>query len=365
MMIPLLLALQGVSAPPPAIHTARHYDVTLIPADTGTHLLGEAQIGWTLRSNAAVGALLDSSMRVVRVLVDGKPNTRLSRTLYGRSGQDIVVPHQKTAGDSIGTRIRYHGLVGGDAWLGDAGDSRGFVAGGWTGGAHWLPLPPGPPQRVSATFHVQAALEHRAIANGVLAGIDTLPYGHATWHYRLDAAAPLPALAVAVGRYAIVPLGPGVEVWVPPSDSGRAADGPFRRAAEMAEHLRAVLGPLPYPRLVHVAAPAVPEVWSGGGLVLYPAGRLRDGGLDEVAVARATARQWFDGADSILAAELAEWLAAEWAGGKPPREPRRLAELRSRLGEPAFRNGLRAFAAAQRQGRGSAADFEAAMQAGP
>ena len=364
MMIPLLLALQGASAPPPATHTARHYEVTLIPADTGTHLLGEAQIGWTLRSSEPVGALLDSSMRVVRVLVDGKPNTRLSRTLYGRSGQDIVVPHQKAKGDSIGTRIRYHGLVGGNGWLGDAGDARAFVAGGWSGGAHWLPLPPGPPQRVSATFHVQSALEHRAIANGVLTGIDTLPYGHATWHYRLDSAAPLPALSVVVGRYAVVPLGRGVEVWVPPPDSARAAEGPFRRAAEVAAHLSAMLGPLPYPRLVHVGAPAVPQVWSGGGLALYPIGRLRQGEVDEAAVARATARQWFDGADSILATELAGWLAAEWAGGQPPREPRRLSELRSRLGEPAFRSGLRRFVASQREGRGSAADFAAVMQPG-
>src|SRR3712207_321144 len=103
MTVTLLLLLQAAaSAPvqPPDIvaHTARHYEVTLVPADTGTHLLGEAQTSWTLRSADPVAALLDSSMRVVRVLVDGRPNTRLSRTMYGRSGQDVVVPHQKAAG---------------------------------------------------------------------------------------------------------------------------------------------------------------------------------------------------------------------------------------------------------------------------
>ena len=115
MILPLLLLIQDVAPPPPAVHTAHRYEITLIPADTGTHLLGEVQTSWTLRSGEPVAALLDSSMRVVRVLVDGRPNTRLSRTMYGRSGQDVVVPHEKRAGDSISTRIRYHGRVHGDA----------------------------------------------------------------------------------------------------------------------------------------------------------------------------------------------------------------------------------------------------------
>jgi aminopeptidase N len=278
-----------------------------------------------------------------------------------------VVPHQKQAGDSISTRIRYHGLASGDAWLGDGAGGRSFVAGGWAGTHHWLPVPPGPPQRVTATFNVQGSVDGRAIANGVLVRIDTLPYGHATWHYRLDSAAPLPALAAATGHWAVTPLSPAVEVWSPPGDSAWATggSGPFRRAAAMVEHFAARLGPLPYPRLVHLAAPGVPAPVAGGGLALYPEAAFRaggQGGLDEAAVARATARQWLDGADPALAEEIAAWLAADWAGGKPPREPRRLSQLHTRLGEVAFWNGLRAFVRGQREGRGSAEDFAAAMQ---
>jgi aminopeptidase N len=364
MLIPLLLLLQDAAPPAPAIHTAHHYEITLVPADTGTHLLGEVQTSWTLGSADAVAALLDSTMRVVRVLVDGKPNTRISRTMYGRSGQDVVVPHQKVAGDSISTRIRYHGLVTGGAWLGDDRGSRAFVAGGWGGLHHWLPVPPGPPQRVSATFNVQATTSQRVVANGVLTRIDTLPYDHVTWHYRLDSAAPLASLAVAVGPYAVTALGSQVELWTRPADSAWAEAGPFRRAGQMVEHLSRTLGPLSYARLAHVAAPAVPAPAAGGGLALYPAAGFREGGVEEVTVARATALQWLDGADSAVAGEIADWLAAEWAGGGPPREPRRLSELRSKLGDPVFRRGLQAFVRAQREGRGSAEDFAATMQPG-
>ena len=76
------------------------YDITLVPADTGAHILGEVQTGWRLRSSGRGRDELDSSMRVVRVLVDGKPNTRLARTMYGRSGADVLVPHEKAAGES-------------------------------------------------------------------------------------------------------------------------------------------------------------------------------------------------------------------------------------------------------------------------
>ena len=74
-MLTLLLLLQAASP-----HDALHYDITLIPSDTGTHVLGEVQITWRLASTRPVRMQLDSAMRVIRVLVDGKPNTRISRT---------------------------------------------------------------------------------------------------------------------------------------------------------------------------------------------------------------------------------------------------------------------------------------------
>jgi hypothetical protein len=363
-MLILLLLLQ-TAAPPTPSHDVRHYEITLVPADTGTHLLGEVQTTWRLRTAEPVAALLDSSMRVVRVLVDGKPNTRLSRTMYGRSGVDVVVPHEKPAGDTLTTRIRYHGLVTGDAWLGnDKTGARAFVAGGWKGSSFWLPMPPDRNQRVTATFNIQAPIEEKAIANGVLVKIDTLPYGHATWHYRLDSPAPLSSLGAAVGRYAITVLGPRLEVWARPSDSAWAASGPFKRAGELMAYLDGKLGAYPYARLTHIAAPAVPALRSGGGLALYPEERFREGGIDELTLARETVWQWFDGADSSVAAGISDYVAAEWLGRTKglQGEAAKIAEARRRLGEEKFWAALRSFSASQRQGKGSVQDFAAATQ---
>src|SRR3954469_19646712 len=107
-MLPLLLLLQQTPSPLAArtdsirpVHDAVHYDITLVPSDTGPHVLAEVQTTWRLRSTEPVQMELDSAMRVVRVLIDGKPNTRMSRTLYARSEGEIEIPHKKPAGDTL------------------------------------------------------------------------------------------------------------------------------------------------------------------------------------------------------------------------------------------------------------------------
>ncbi len=173
-MIALLLAL-GLAAPQ---QDALRYDITLVPADTGSHLLGEVETAWRLGSSDPVAVLLDSSMRVVRVLVDGRPNTRLSRTMYGRSGEDVVVPHQKRAGDSITTRVRYHGLAGGGATSGrqpPAVSGSSSPAGAAAAPGSGSRCPRGPISTVPRPRSgCRRMLAQRAIAPGVLEKIDTL-----------------------------------------------------------------------------------------------------------------------------------------------------------------------------------------------
>jgi len=235
------LAARPDTLPPP--HDALHYDITLIPSDTGTHVLGEVQTTWRLGSTEPVRMQLDSSMRVIRVLVDGKPNTRISRTMYARSSTEVDVPHQKQPGDTLSTRVRYRGftrdgLIIGNNQYGD----RTVFADNWPDRAHlWLASDDRPSDKATVAFHVQAPIDRQVIANGVLEKIDTLPYGHTVWHYRLDTPIPVYSMVVGVGRLArtafpdaacavkCVPL----SVWSYPQDSAYAAGTAFRRAGPM------------------------------------------------------------------------------------------------------------------------------------
>src|SRR5919112_5726122 len=190
-MLPLLLLLQ-TGSPLAAradtvhpVHDALHYDITLVPSDTGTHVLVEVQTTWRLRSSEPVEMQLDSAMRVIRVLVDGKPNTRLSRTMYGRSGGWIGVPHQKRPGDTLSTRVRYRGYVRDGLIIGrNQYGARTIFADNWPDRANlWLPSQDHPSDKATVAFHVQVPVGQQVIANGILEKIDTLAYNNLVWHY--------------------------------------------------------------------------------------------------------------------------------------------------------------------------------------
>jgi len=191
-----LAAQEGPSAAP---HQPISYEITVVTSDTGAYLLGEVEIGWQLESVNPVEMELDSTMDVIRVLVDGKPNTRLSRTMYSRDSALVIVPHEKAPGDTVTTRVRYHGIPAGGFRAGtDRTGARAF-AGSTAGEAArlWLPMPKGTTGQATVAWNVQASKGQRVVANGELTGVDTLNYGHSTWHFRTDRPIPLDALAVA------------------------------------------------------------------------------------------------------------------------------------------------------------------------
>ncbi len=386
-MLPAILLLQVAAAapPPPATHDALTYDITLVPADTGTHILGEVQTTWRLRSSGAVTAMLDSSMRVVRVLVDVKPNTRLSRTMYGRSGADVVVPHEKAAGDTLSTRIRYHGFARGGVVPGPTRAGPPGAAGGGTPTTArlWLPVPDDPDDRATVRWNVQAPVADRVLASGDLVGIDTLSYGHATWHYQLTHPVPINRLAVATGPYVTALRStegcggcPPVEVWSYPPDSAVAARA-FQRADDIAAYFTRLLGPYPYTRLVHAEAAIPDPAVSSAEMALYGQDAFAATGPAELLIARETARQWLGiavSADSAPARPvfdgLPPYLAAMWhagaggaalsaamhavvdsalaPGGETWRAAWTMHELRGVMGDSAFAAGLRALVAERR-----------------
>jgi aminopeptidase N len=311
------------------VHDALHYDVTLIPSDTGTHILGEVQISWRLRSTDLVEMQLDSAMRVIRVLVDGKPNTRLSRTRYGRSEQWIGVPHEKQPGDTLSTRVRYRGFARDGLIVGtNQYGARTVFADNWPDRAHlWLPSQDHPSDKATVAFHVQAPLGQQVIANGVLEKIDTLAQGKGVWHYRLDSPIPVYTMVVGIGRLSrtrLLEAGCPVKcvpltLWTYPEDSAYAVSRPFRRAGQMVDYFSSLIGPFPYPSLAHVESSTRFGGMENSTAIFYDEKRYRERRLDERLVAHETAHQWFG--DAVTEADwhhlwlsegFATYLAALW-----------------------------------------------------
>jgi hypothetical protein len=326
---------------------------------------------------------LDSTFRVVRVLVDGKPNTRLSRTMYARQDEEVVVPHEKAPGDTLTTRVRYHGIPRGGFRVGNRAGGRGLA--GTTGdalGPLWLPVPPDGAGRVGVSWNVQASEGQRVIATGNLTGIDTLNYGHTTWHYGLDTPMPLDGLAVAVGRYAVTTLPSSacathcvpVTLWTAPDDSAAAAAGAFRRAGDVLAFMARRLGPFPYPGLAHVASLVAPAGRPCAMVVLYDEQQLHAGSVSEADIARATAAQWLGNAVSDSAADgptdaAASYLALLWSrqgqakptGAMLTRGVDAIARLHRMVGDSVFFRGLRRYVETNRNAAAPPAALEQAM----
>jgi len=311
------------------VHDALHYDVTLVPSDSGTHVLAEVQTTWRLRSSEPVEMEIDSAMRVVRVLMDGKENTRLSRTLYARSSEEIEVPHEKHAGDTVVTRVRYHGFVRDGLIIGtnQYGD-RTIFADNWPDRAHlWLASQDHPSDKATVAFHIQAPIQDQVIANGVLEKIDTLAYGHVVWHYRMDQPIPVYTMVVGIGRLARTQLSDSscrgkcvpVSVWTYPRDSNYAVNGPFRRARQIVDYFTELIGPFPYSTLAHVESSTRYGGMENSTAIFYDEKRYRQANMDEGIVAHETAHQWFG--DAVTEADwhhlwlsegFATYLAALW-----------------------------------------------------
>jgi len=335
-MLLLLLALQQqpLAARADTLKPAQDavdYDITLVLPDTGNHLLGQVQTRWHLTSTKPIEVQLDTSMRVVRVLMDGTADARLARSLYGRDQLTVVIPQDRAPGDSMTTAIRYHGYPRAGLVFGkDPQGGMAAFADNWPDHAHyWLPVQDVPSDKATASFHVEVPEGYQVIANGTLQRVDTLPRGRTVWHYRIAEPIPVYTMVVGVARFAVTSLPDAacavrcvpMALWTFPGDSAWAGQGPFRRAGDIVDYFSQLVGPFPYERLSHVQSATRFGGMENSTAIFYPEQAYLDRKLDEGTVAHETAHQWFGDAVTErdwhhvwLSEGFATYFAALWQG---------------------------------------------------
>jgi aminopeptidase N len=327
-----LLALQSpLTATPDTgrrVHDALRYDISIAVSDTGGHIVGEVETTWRLGSSDPVVVPLDSAMRVVRVLVDGRENTRMYRTPFGRNESIVYVPHQKGAGDSLKTRIRYHGTARDGLLVQvDSAGRRTFFADNWPDRAHrWLPVQDHPSDKAAVSFRVEVPADLKVIANGVRVSVDTLARDRVVWQYRLDEPVSPYNFVLGAGALSVTSLGESAcavkcvpqSVWSFPEDSAYAART-FAVAPKIVEFFSTLVGPFPYPSLAHVQSSTTFGGMENATAIFYPTPSYRQRTLTANLIAHETAHQWFGDAVTErdwhhlwLSEGLATYLAELW-----------------------------------------------------
>lgn len=338
-------------------HDAIHHDITILLGDTGTHIVGVTQTTWVLRSPEPVEVQLDSAFRVVRVLTDGEGERRMSRITYAvLPGGGVYIPHQRQAGDTLHTTIRYHGPVSdGLVIRTDSTGRRTVFADNWPDRAHhWIPLEDHPSDKATVDFHVEVASGMRVIANGRLAKVDTLPRGREVWHYTMRQRIPAYGMVIGAAPLTSTPLPDAacavkcvpLAVLSYPEDSAWAVNGPFRQAGDMVDFFSRLIGPFPYDRLSHVQSTTIFGGVENPTAIFYDGDAYPGKRLSAVTVAHETAHQWFGDAVTEddwhhlwLSEGFATYFAALW--------------VRHAAGDSAFQEQMRRAARAVRESKGT------------
>jgi hypothetical protein len=121
--------------------------------------------------------LVDSTLRVVRLAINGK------RASWGRTGAEIVIPQPESPGDTLVTRVRFHGAPNGH---------------------NWFAIPRDTPDSAPLLLAVEVPPGTKPMTDGmptaVLEGVDTLAYGRTNWRFRFDQPVALSRLRLEVTK---------------------------------------------------------------------------------------------------------------------------------------------------------------------
>jgi aminopeptidase N len=263
--------------------------------------------------------------------MDGKENSRLSRTTYARDPDGVFLPHEKGSGDTLVTMVRYHGEVkDGLVITTNPYGKRVAFADNWPDRGHkWLPSQDHPSDKATVDFHVEVPAGMSVVANGVLREVDTLPRGRTIWHFVMKQPIPTYGMVIGAGPLVTTPLPDAacsvkcvpMAVVTYAEDSAWAVTGPFHRVGDMVEFYSRLVGPYPYDRLSHVESTTIFGGMENPTAIFYPDKAYGAKRLHEETVAHETAHQWFGDAVTErdwhhlwLSEGFATYFAALWVG---------------------------------------------------
>ncbi|WP_405100588.1 M1 family metallopeptidase [Micromonospora sp. NBC_01412] len=276
-----------------------------------------------------------AGLTVRKVTVDGVP------ARHARTGDELVVTPAAglTSGNGFTAEIGYDGepkLLRNEA-LGEGGfraTSDGAVALGQPESAsNWYPVNDHPSDKAAYDFEITVPEGLTAVSNGVPLG-KTTRAGWTTWKWAERSPMASYLSTLAIGEFRVTraehkgrPVFSAVTTKLPEG----AADASIARTVEVADYLEGVFGPYPFGAYggVVVSEPGIGYALETQSRPVYSANFFRQGENTGV-VAHELAHQWFGNSVALARwqdiwlneglATYAEWLWAEHRGGRTARQ---------------------------------------------
>ncbi|MBI2401619.1 MAG: M1 family metallopeptidase [Gemmatimonadetes bacterium] len=256
-------------------------------------------------------------------------------------GWVLSVPLRGDPGDTLAVTVHYWGRPRDGLYLRTNSYGAPTVfADNWPDRAHyWFPCDDHPSDKATVAFTVEVPPTWRAVANGRLEGVDTLPHQRTRWRWRSTRPIPTYTMVVGAGRLAVTALPTLTAVpqslWTFPEDSAFAVQGPFRRATLMVDAYTKLIGAFPYSKLAHVESSTRFGGMENSSAIFYAESPYVDRSMSEDVVAHETAHQWFG--DAVTERDWHHlWLSEGFASYFGPlfyelvQEPARFREVMER-----------------------------------
>lgn len=290
-----------------------HYEIALALGDSAPQGIraratvrylvtgGHGPLELDFDSALVVDSILGPSGRIAVAAASGRGSSTDSGWLRRRApkGWVLNVPVWGDPGDTLTVTIHYHGRPRDGLYLraNHYGEPTVF-ADNWPSRAHfWFPCDDHPSDKATVAFAVEVPPTWRAVANGRLEGVDSLPDQRTRWRWRSSRPIPTYTMVIGAGRLAVTALptltGVPQSVWTFPEDSAFAVEGPFRRATEMVDAYTQLIGAFPYSKLAHVESSTRFGGMENSSAIFYAQSPYVERTMDEGVVAHETAHQWF------------------------------------------------------------------------
>jgi aminopeptidase N len=298
-----------------------HYDITLAIPARGTSITGEVHLRYVVRDGEGP-LLLDFDRHfaidsLLAVLPQSAEAVEWEWT--EREDSDVLsIRHWGRPGDTLCVSVHYRGSPADGLIIGsNVHGDRTVFADNWPNRAHhWFPAEDHPSDKATVDFAVTVPARWSVVANGRLAGVDTIAVGWAVWRWSEPRPIPVHTMVIGAGVLGMSELGDvgavPQSVWAFPRDSAFAVNVPFRRAREMVQVLRDAIGPFPYDKLAHVQSATRYGGMENSSAIFYNQHAYARRTMGEGVVAHEIAHQWFG--DAVAQADWHHlWLSEGFA----------------------------------------------------